>query len=104
MTVLLEYLYRDAGNNKRWGNITLSNRDRVKYDELRSSIRSNLIDGEFFVAETVGLPTLYFESHDPDLDHGWHQFHDIQPSNNANDDNEMDILEFIQKLQHTEEI
>lgn len=53
-----EYLYRDASNYKAFGVLLLegkaSNSHRAKIIEV-------LDGGEFFIAEQVGVPTLYEE-------------------------------------------
>lgn len=77
MNIRVEYLYRDAGNNKNWGDVVFSNKADIGVEELEYQIRELLIDGEFFVAEKAGLPNLYFPDRDDELDHGWHQFHSL---------------------------
>ena len=78
MPIRFEYLYRCAGNYKQWGEVFLSNPKDRPVEELESDIRAKLIDGEFFIAEQIGVPTLYFEETDPELDHGWHEFWDLK--------------------------
>lgn len=77
MNILLEYLYRDAGNNKKWGNVVFSNKFNLDFFYLEKEIKDSLIDSEFFVAEDVGLPPLLFDHHDTQLDHGWHEYSSI---------------------------
>ena len=76
--IRFEYLYRDAGNNKLWGEILLSNQNGMDVRHAERAIRSSLIDGEFFVAEDLSVPVLRFQSRDPELDHGWHEFHSLE--------------------------
>lgn len=71
-----EYRYRDASNYKVTSRILLSGR---LSGEERALILNRLQDGEFFIAEQVGIPPLYqslFElSGGPNEDdHGWHEF------------------------------
>ncbi|MEO5798539.1 MAG: hypothetical protein ABIS00_03760 [Gemmatimonadales bacterium] len=71
-----EYLYRDAGNYKGRGHVLLLGTATPDNEE---AIRAALIDRLWFVAEEVGLPTLYHlvregGEADPGLDHGWHEF------------------------------
>jgi len=72
--ISVDYLYRDAGNNKRWGEALFENEKSISPQDVDREIRSALIDGEFFIAEAVGLAPLYFDAHDDDLDHGWHEY------------------------------
>ena len=98
MNVILEYLYRDSGNNKVWGEALFSNKSNLNRDDLLKIIRNKLIDGEFFVAEKVGLTPLYFEKCDYELDHGWHEFFDIKPSDAKFESCKKDIMQFIENL------
>ena len=98
MSVVFEYLYRDAGNNKVWGEAYLSNKDKICRDELLMKIKSKLIDGEFFVAEKVGVPPLRFEKYDDKLDHGWHEFFDIRLFDGHLESTERDITQLLDAL------
>ena len=51
MNVILEYLYRYAGNNKIWVEALFSNKSNLSRHDLLKIIREKLIDGEFFIAE-----------------------------------------------------
>ena len=98
MKVLFEYLYRDAGNNKIWGETYFSNKDDICRDDLLRKIKSKLIDGEFFVAEKVGIHRLHFAKFDHELDHGWHEFFDIRLFDDQLGSSERDIAEFLDAL------
>ncbi|MDQ3027263.1 MAG: hypothetical protein M3R58_12265 [Pseudomonadota bacterium] len=77
MNVRFGYLYRDAGNFKRFGSVIFAVDGDVDLAALRNEIRGSLIDSGFFVAEEVGIPRLAFETHVRHLDHGWHEVEDI---------------------------
>lgn len=99
MNVSIQYLYRDAGNNKIWGDIVFSNRINLDVSKLEIDIKNALIDGEFFVAEDVGLPSLHFDRHDAELDHGWHEYFSIEKTDNSpNDDLGRDVCDFVDML------
>ncbi|MEQ1601113.1 MAG: hypothetical protein ABL885_05005 [Methylophilaceae bacterium] len=79
---IFEYLYRDAGNFKVWGELLLEG----NLSEADVALLSSKYDsGEFFIAEQIGIPTLYealwqeCES-DPseELDHVWHEFNVVR--------------------------
>jgi hypothetical protein len=96
VNILIEYLYRDAGNNKIWGDVVFSNRMNLDISVLECELRNALIDGEFFITENVGLPSLRFDRYDEELDHGWHEFFSIKKTeNHPNDDLGRDIYDFI---------
>ena len=98
MNVVVEYLYRDAGNNKVWGEALFSNKYGLERIHILSKIKNKLIDGEFFVAEKAGIDSLHFERYDQELDHGWHEFFDVKPSDNQFGAHGKDIAEFIGAL------
>lgn len=100
MSVLFKYLYRDAGNYKLWNELVLTNRNGIDVQDAEKTIRSSLIDGEFFIAEQIAVPVLRFEKHDPDLDHGWHEFHSIMESDDPGEEQPArDLSDFLQDLQ-----
>lgn len=99
MNVCMEYLYRDAANYKSWGDVVFRNENDLDILKIEERIRAALIDREFFVAEKVGVPVLYFESRDDELDHQWHEYSAVTPSNTPITDIEnRDISEFVNLL------
>jgi hypothetical protein len=71
-----EYCYRDASNYKGYGSVLLWGEATP---ENEAAIRAVLIDGMYFEAERVGVPTLYHlvrgdSEADVEEDHGWHEF------------------------------
>jgi hypothetical protein len=71
-----EYRYRDASNYKVSSRILLSG---TLTESDRAEITGKLQDGEYFIAEQVGIPSLrqalYELSDGPtDDDHAWHEF------------------------------
>jgi len=47
MNIRFEYLYRDAGNFKNWGEIIFSNKNNYDADYLEKQVRAVLIDKGF---------------------------------------------------------
>ena len=79
---VFEYCYCDAGNFKSWGRLLM---EGVAKPEDISALSERLESGEFFIAEQVGIPTLYQGlwklSNGPTADdHVWHRFHDLRPA------------------------
>lgn len=79
---IFEYFYRDASNYKSWGGVLLAG--EVPADVF-ARLRRRFDSEEFFVAEQLGLPTLYGElwelSDGPtEDDHVWHTFHALRPA------------------------
>lgn len=99
MNILLEYLYRDAGNNKFSGEFVFSNKAKMTVACVEAAIHANLIDECFFVAEKVVLPTLYPHEYERTLDHGWHEFSYVEETSREVDAfPEQDIQEFLNRL------
>ena len=82
---VFEYLYRDAGNFKAYGAVLL---EGVLSDTEVDSLCRRFDGGEYFIAEQIGIPTLYQALWDEcgcepsdDMDHVWHEFHAIRLAN-----------------------
>lgn len=73
---VFEYLYRDAGNFKTYGQLILGGRS----PDAEHAIRGCLDGGSHFVAEQIGIPSLCPEhwasvgEGPSDLDHAYHEF------------------------------
>lgn len=77
MYAILHYLYRDASNWKTFGEVAFANPEGKTEADVTALIRATLEGGEFFVAESLELPTLYHDRDDPewaDQAHGYHEF------------------------------
>jgi hypothetical protein len=88
---VFEYLYRDAGNYKAWGELLLLG-DLSEAD--MAAINSRFESGQYFIAEQLGIPSLYeklwkeCDSNASDDDHVWHEFQAVRPAT----DHEIDTL------------
>jgi len=103
MNIRFEYLYRDAGNNKKWGDVVFLNESNVDLETLKTKLGLALISGEFFVAESSHLPKIGFDSKS-DLDHDWYEFDGLSTTSDAaNDPLARDILQFVSSTQETSE-
>ena len=99
MNVRFEYLYRDGGNYKNWGEVVFRNPRGHSIDAVSTMAGEAMIDRTFFEAEKAGIPDLRFEDHDAELDHDWHEAHSFTVSNEApNDQRKRSIDEFIGEL------
>ncbi len=73
---VFEYLYRDAGNWKAWGQLLLAGPPNESEISL---LCASLESEKFFIAEQFGIPTLFqklwVQSGGPTQDdHPWHEF------------------------------
>jgi len=76
MWTAFDYMYRDAGNFKAFGTVSL---DGVLSEADRQMLRERLEGGEYFIAEQVRVPALYEQLYrwsegTTRSDHCWHEF------------------------------
>lgn len=99
-----EYLYRDASNYKGWGGIILVG---ILTESDEKLIKQRLESGEFFIAEQIGIPSLYEQlwqysnGQQTEDDHVWHtahRFHEASPSDFANFSVWGTVEEFVAKI------
>ncbi|MDX2208041.1 MAG: hypothetical protein SFU57_10385 [Gemmatimonadales bacterium] len=95
-----EYLYRDASNYKAWGSVLL---DGQATSATEAAIRARLIDGTWFVAERIGVPTLYrlvwgATGPDEDEDHVWHEFVGLVATGQEEGEPLMTVSELVDRL------
>lgn len=77
MNIRMEYLYRDAGNYKHWGEVVFSNPTNLPLQRVEKMLIDALFDGLYFIADSAGLPDLHFTDGNAALDHGWHELHGL---------------------------
>ncbi len=100
MNIRFEYLYRDAGNFKNWGELVFSNPHNINVNLLKTMVENVLIDQAYFVAFKADVHDLYFKEYNDQLDHSWHEFHAVAQTEEANNDPlGRNIEEFIESLQ-----
>lgn len=105
MNVKFNYLYRDAGNFKKWNGVIFSNHNNLDLDALNQQVESVLIDKEYFVAEKAGLQDLHFPDYDAELDHDWHEFYTLEKTDEIpSDEQGRDISEFLTSLKEASTI
>lgn len=99
MNIRFEYLYRDAGNFKNWGEIIFSNPSDLKIDVVTKTAENALIEKAYFVASKADIPDLHFEEYNKQLDHDWHEAHSFTSTDEPpNDVRKRNIEEFIASL------
>lgn len=99
MNIRFEYLYRDAGNFKNWGEVIFSNPNNIDAGFTSSMAEQVLIERIYFVASKADIPDLHFSEYIEEVDHGWHEFHSFTLTDDApNDLLGRNIEEFISSL------
>lgn len=79
--IIIEYLYRDAGNYKLFEVAEIANPDNLTLEEFEKWFRSKLIDGLWFVPNDFGLIKPLFPIFNPELDHDWCELVCLKHSN-----------------------
>lgn len=74
-----EYLYRDAGNYKQFGELVFSNPQNLSAEEADLKLRAKLIDKEYFYPSQVGVPK--FDHCDFEFNSEWYEFTKISLTN-----------------------
>lgn len=96
------FIYRDFGNNKKWGDVIFSNPRNLHVDTITKMAEKVLIDQTYFVASKANVADLHFReySYDDELDHNWHECCAFQLTDEPqNDLYRRSIEEFIELLQ-----
>ncbi|MEP0805856.1 MAG: hypothetical protein HRF47_10215 [Chloroflexota bacterium] len=73
--ILFHYIHRDEGNSKDFLTVVLENPDNLPLDAIEARIKRLLVDGVFFVPNSIGLPRSDYA--DPS---DWHEFDHIEES------------------------
>lgn len=86
MNIRMEYLYRDAGNYKNWGEVVFANPSCAQVSDVEKLVTAELFERQYFWAKSVGLPDLHFPDFNVELDHDWHEFHAFAETEEMPDD------------------
>ncbi|MCA9900739.1 MAG: hypothetical protein H6654_10170 [Ardenticatenaceae bacterium] len=78
--VKFNYLYRDAGNYKSWGELIFSNPDNLDLIDIDIQLRLEFIQEIFFVAHQINVPEifLYTENSLNEDDHCFHEYNSVE--------------------------
>ncbi|MDA3810685.1 MAG: hypothetical protein PF518_10225 [Spirochaetaceae bacterium] len=101
--IKFNYLYRDGGNYKLYDFVIFTNPKALELAEIQNRIRKNLIDGEFFSPEKWNIPSLEFETSDPELDHQWNEFESIEFTEERSE--KMEAIDgFLKQIEHKSDL
>ena len=87
----LHYMYRDGANWKESDYVIFANVQNLSAEGVQEMIEECLFDDSNFIAETIGLSTLYFDGNSAPDAHGLHEFLridecDFEPNDKQNRD------------------
>jgi hypothetical protein len=100
--VKFNYLYRDAGNYKKWAQVVFSNPDGLALEETNNALRNAFLPDGLFIASQVRLPEAFFSiaGEATSDDHCFHEFDVAEMSlEDSNDRHQRSISEFIAEVE-----
>ncbi len=100
--IKFSYLYRDAGNYKKWADIVFCNPDGLTLEAVTKTLKGAFMQDGLFVAHQVRVPEMFFFSRGNATsdDHCFHEFSAVEASlEDANDPCSRSISEFIAEVQ-----
>jgi len=98
----LHYMYRDGANWKESDCVIFANAQNLSAEGVQEMIEECLFDDGNFIAESIGLPTLYFDDDSAPDAHGLHEFLrvdecDFEPNDKQNRDVLNLVIEFARQ-------
>lgn len=83
MNTQFNYLYRDASNYKKPGQIVLRGLPAAGVEAFDTALKAFLSDGQFFIAGQIAVPEVFLWSGPGaykvgENDHCWHEYSDVE--------------------------
>jgi hypothetical protein len=99
--IKFHYLYRDASNYKKWGEVVFSNHEGLSGDAAARALRNGFSRDALFSARQVRLPEVFSfaEYHVTPDDHCFHEFYSVEVTAEVpNDAYGRSIREFVAEV------
>ncbi len=74
--IQFNYLHRDLGNYKIFGNLVFSNPHNLDIQEIKTLFKKHLIDGQYFYPEKFGIKR--FEDEPIGCESDWYEFESLE--------------------------
>jgi hypothetical protein len=76
LNIKFSYLYRDAGNYKKWADVVFSNPDRLTLEAVTKALKDAFLEDGLFIAHQVRVPEVFLFSRGNATsdDHCFHEF------------------------------
>ena len=100
--IKFNYLYRDAGNYKEFGNVIFSNPDLLTLHKLAMPLAETFSSERLFIAHQIRVPEvfLYTQGNATSDDHCFHEFDCVEETlEGPNDRHFRSIVEFLVEIQ-----
>ena len=97
----MTYLYRDAGNYKRWAEVIFSNAERLQSDAAIESVNKALTADGLFIASQIRLAEAFLSEEYPinSYDHCFHEFYSLAATEEPpSDSHGRSLTEFLEEM------
>jgi hypothetical protein len=80
--IKFSYLYRDAGNYKKWADVVFSNPDGLTLEAVTKALEDAFLQDGLFIAHQIRIPEVFlFDQGDASSDdHCFHEFDSVEAS------------------------
>jgi hypothetical protein len=74
--IKFNYIYRDAGNYKKWAGVVFSNPDRLTLGAIMNALVSSFLTDGLFIAHQIRIPEVFLSAEDgvTEDDHCFNEF------------------------------
>jgi hypothetical protein len=100
-SIKFSYLYRDAGNYKKWADVVFSNPDGLALEAVTKALKDAFLQDGLFIAHQIRIPGAFlFDQGDVSSDdHCFHELDSVEASFEVpNDGHSRSITEFIAEV------
>ncbi|UWX58679.1 hypothetical protein NY406_05300 [Chlorobaculum sp. MV4-Y] len=105
--IRFHYLYRDAGNYKKWNFVDFKNSEGLEIDEIHRRLEKSFDMGCLFNADQVGVPEVFlFDDEEYSLsadDHCFHEYNSVEAVDASREDINLQycsIGEFVKDVEN----
>src|SRR5437879_1014959 len=99
--IKFNYLYRDAGNYKKWADVVFSNPDRLTLGSITKVLQGSFLADGLFIAHQIRIPEVFLSVEEgvTEDDHCFHEFDSVELSSETpNDRYRRSIREFTAEV------
>jgi len=99
--IKFNYLYRDAGNYKKWADIVFSNPERLTIGAITKALGGSFLADGLFIAQQVRVPEVFLSAEGgvTEDDHCFHEFDSVEVSSEIpTDAHHRSIREFVAEV------
>lgn len=84
--IKFRYLYRDGNNNKKYASLIFKNTQGSSMESLQARLLASFWGNCYFVAHQIRLPELFFEDFPESSDISFHEYDEIEETDESSND------------------